>query len=54
MKTQKTPSSQNSFEKEQSWADHDPGLQIILQSYSHQNRMELAQIKTHRLLEQKR
>ena len=48
MKTQKTTNSQNSLEKEQSWSDHDPGLQVILQSHSHQNRMELAQMKTHR------
>ena len=54
MKTQETPNSQNSFEKEQSRSYYDPGLQIILQSYSHQNSMELPQIKTPRLLEQKR
>ena len=44
MKTRKTPSSQNNFEKEQqSWRYHAPCFQTILQTYSHQNSMVLAQ-----------
>ena len=44
MKTQKTPDSQNNLEKEeQSWRYHHPCLQILLQSYSHQTSVALAQ-----------
>ena len=40
MDTQKTPNSQNNLVKEkQSWRSQSPWLQIILQSYSHQNHM---------------
>jgi len=44
MKTQKTPTSQSKFEKEkQSWRNQEPWLQAILQSYSNQYSMVLAQ-----------
>ena len=47
--------SQNNLEKEeQSWRYHAPWFQIILQSYSHQNSMVLAQKQTHRPMEQNR
>ena len=40
METQKTPNSQNSFEKEAwNWRNQPSWLQIILQSYSHQDSM---------------
>ena len=54
METQKILNSQNSFEKEQSWRNHAPCLQTILQSYSNQNSMVLAQKQTHRSMEQDR
>ena len=44
METQKTLNSQNSLEKEEwSWRNQLSSLQIILQSYSHQESMILAQ-----------
>ena len=44
VKTQKTPNSQSSLEKEeQSWRNQPSWLQIILQSYSHQDSMVLLQ-----------
>ena len=44
--------SQNNFEKEeQSWRNLAPRLQTILQSYSHQNSMVLAQEQTYRSME---
>ena len=53
MKTQKTPNSQSNLEKEeQIWRYHAPWLQTILQSYSNQNSMVLAQ--KHRSVEQNR
>ena len=54
METQKTPNSQNNLEKEQSWRNHVPQLQTILQSYSNQNGMVLAQKQTHRSMEEDR
>ena len=40
METQKTLNSQSSLEKEEwSWRNQPSGLQIILQSYSHQDSM---------------
>ena len=39
---------------EWSWWNHTSSLQTILQSYSHQNSMALAQRQTHRSLEQDR
>ena len=47
MGTQKTPNSKNTLEKEEwSWRYHTPWFQIILQSYSNQNSMVLAQNQT--------
>ena len=44
METQKTPNSQSSLEgKKRSWRNQAPGLQTILQSYSNQDSMVLAQ-----------
>ena len=55
METQKTPNSQSSSEKEEwSWRNQPSWLQIILQSYSHQNSMVLAQKQKHRPMEQDR
>ena len=53
--TQKTPNSQSSLEKEEwSWRNQPSWLQIILQSYSHQNSMILAQKQKCRPMEQDR
>ena len=55
MEPQKTSNNQNNLKKEhQSWRNHDPWLQTILQSYSNQNSMALAQIQKYRLVEQDR
>ena len=55
MKTQKTPNSQSSLEKEAwSWRNQPSWLQIIQQSYSHQNSMVLAQKHRYRQMEQSR
>ena len=43
METQKTLNSQNSLEKEWSWRNQPSCLQTILESYSHQDSMVLAQ-----------
>ena len=51
MKTQKILNSQNSPEKEQSWMNYAPWLQTILQNYSNQNSMVLAQKQIHRWME---
>ena len=49
METQKTPNSQSSLEKEeQSWRNQPSWLQIILQSYSHQDSTVLAQKQNYR------
>ena len=55
METQKTPNSQSSLEKEEwSWRNPPPWLQTILQSYSHQDSMALAQRQKYRPMEQDR
>ena len=55
MKTQKTPNSQSSLEKEEwSWRNQHSWLQIILPSYSHQDNMVLTQKQKHRPMEQDR
>ena len=55
METQKTPNSQSSLEKEEwSWRNQPSWLQIILQSYSHQDSMILAQKQKYRPMEQDR
>ena len=53
METEKTPNSQSGLEgKKWSWRNQTPGLQTILQSYSNQNSMVLAQKQTHSSMEQ--
>ena len=53
METQKTPNSQSNLEKEKwSWRNQAPGLQTILQSYSNQDSMVLAQKQKYRSMEQ--
>ena len=53
METQKTTNSQSSLEKEKwSWKNQPSWLQIILQSYSHQDSMVLAQKQKYRPMEQ--
>ena len=53
METQKTPNSQSSLEKEEwSWRNQPSWPQIILQSYSHQDSMVLAQKQRYRPVEQ--
>ena len=55
METQKTLNSQSNLEKEKwSWRNQAPWLQTILQSYSNQNSMVLAQKKKYRSVEQDR
>ena len=55
MEMKKIPDSQGHLEKEkQSWRNHIPWLQTILQSYSHQNSMELVQKQKYRWMEQDR
>ena len=51
MKTQKSPYSQSSLEKEWSWRNQPSLLQIILQSYSHKDSMILAQRQKYRPME---
>ena len=49
MQTQKTLNSQSNPDKEkQSWKKQDPWIQILLQSYSHQNSTVLAQNQKYR------
>ena len=53
METQKTLNTQSSFEKEEwSWRNQPSWLQVILQSYSHQDSMGLAQQQKYRPMEQ--
>ena len=55
MEPQKTQNCQsNAEEKEQSWRHNAPRLKTILQSYSDQNSMVLAQKQTYRSMEQNR
>ena len=54
METQKTLNSQSSLEKEWSWKNQSSRLQIILQSYSHQDCMVLAQKQKYRPMEKYR
>ena len=55
METQKTLNSQSSLEKEEwSWRHQTSWLQVILQSYSQQDSMVLAQKQTYRPMEQDR
>ena len=53
METQKTLNSQSSLEKEEwSWRNQPSWLQIILQSYSYEDSMVLAQKQKYRPMEQ--
>ena len=53
METQKTPNSQSITEgKKWNWRNQAPGLQTILQSYSNQDNMVLAQKQKYRSMEQ--
>ena len=52
MDTQKILNSQNNLEKEQGWRNHTPWLQTILQSYSNQVSMVMAQKDKERSMEQ--
>ena len=55
METQKTGNSQSNLEKEkQSWRNQALRLQTILQSYSNQDSMVLAQKQKYRSMEQDR
>ena len=55
METQKTPNSQSKLEKEKwSWRNQAPELQTILQRYSNQDSMVLAQKQKYRSVEQDR
>ena len=55
METQKTLNSQSTLEKEEwSWKNQTSWLQVILQSYSHQNSMVLAQKQKYRSMQQDR
>ena len=55
MEIQKTPNRQNNLEKEkQSWRNQGPGLQTIVQSYSYQDSMVLAQKQKYISMEQDR
>ena len=55
METQKTLNSQSNLEKEKrSWRNQAPGVQTILQSYSNQDSMVLAQKQKYRSMEQDR
>ena len=52
MDHQGSPCQSNLDKKEQSWRYHSSRLQTILQTYSNQNSMVLAQKQTHRSMEQ--
>ena len=55
METQKTPNSQSSLEKEEQSRSNQPSwIQIIIQSYSHQDSMVLAQKQKYRPVEHDR
>ena len=55
METQNTLNRQSSLVKEEwSWRDQPSWLQVILQSYSHQDSMVLAQKQKYRPMEQDR
>ena len=54
MEIQKNSKSQNNLEKEEwNWRHQPAGLQTMLQSYSHQESMVLAQRQKYRSIEQK-
>ena len=52
MEIQEALNNQSNIEKEkQKWMNHAPRLQTVLQSYSYQNNMVLAQKQKYRLME---
>ena len=55
METQKSPTSQRSLEKEKwSWRNQSSWLQVILQSYRHQDSMPMSQKQKYKPMEQDR
>ena len=54
METQKTLNRQTSLEKEWSWRNQPSWVQIMLQSYSHQDSIVLGQKQKYRPMEQDR
>ena len=55
METQKTPNSQSNLEKAKwSWRNQTPGFWTILQSYSNQDSLVLAEKQKYRSMEQDR
>ena len=54
METQKTLNSQSSLEKEWSWRNQPSWVQIMLQSYNHQDSIVLEQKQKYRPMEQDR
>ena len=55
MEIQNTLNSQSDLEKEEwNWRNQPSRLQTILQSYSHQDHIALAQRQTYRLMKQSR
>ena len=55
MENQKTSKNQSNIEKQKwNWRNQGPRLQAILQRYSNQNSMVLAQKQPHRSVELKR
>ena len=55
METQKTPNSQSNLEKEEwSWGNQPSWLQVILQSYIHQDSVAMIQKQKYRPMEQDR
>ena len=55
METQNIPNSLiNLYKENQNWRNQSPGLQTILQSYSNQDTMVVAQTQKHRSMEQDR
>ena len=55
METQKTPNNKSSLQKEEwSWRNQASWLQVILQSYSHQDSMVLEQKQKYRPMKQDR
>ena len=55
METQKTPNAPSNLETEEwSWRNQPSWLQIILQSYSHQDSMVVPQRQKYKLMEQNR
>ena len=55
METQKASNTQSNLETEEwNWRNQPARIQIILQSYTHQDSMALAQRQKYRLMEQNR